>query len=170
MILTESTTPALLRELRALAPDVPASEVTTMAEQLDRVLMLDRLMALLISLFGLLSVIVAAIGLYGVMASDVLTRKREIGIRMASGADYSQVLGQVVGEGMVLVAIGLAVGVPSALWASQFAASFLYGLSATDPVTYIVLAIVMAGIALTAAWILGHRAAKAEPMAALRHE
>ena len=167
---TESTVPALLREIRALAPDVPAFKVTTMAEQLERVLMLDRLMVLLTWLLGLLSVVVAAAGLYGVIAFDVLTRKREFGIRMALGASHSQVLGQVVRGGMVLVVIGLAIGVPSALWASRFAASFLYGLSPADPATYIAIAIVLAGISLSAIWIPAYRAARAEPMVALRYE
>ncbi len=108
--------------------------------------------------------------LYSVMAFAVVTRKREIGIRMALGADYLQVLGKVMGEGVVLIAIGLALGVPSALWASRFAASFLYGLSATDPVTYLVIAVVLAGIALSATWMPARRAARVDPMVALRHE
>lgn len=167
---TEPMISALLREVRAIAPDVPAFEATTMTAQVGRTMMLDRLMAVLTVLYGLLSVVVAAVGLYSVMAFAVVTRKREIGIRMALGADYSQVLGQVVGEGVALIAIGLALGVPSALWASRFAASFFYGLSATDPVTYIVLALVLAGIALSATWMPARRAAKVDPMVALRYE
>ncbi len=167
---TEAMISALLREVRTLAPDVPAFEATTMAAQIGRTMMLDRLMVVLTVLFGLLAIIVAAVGLFSVMAFAVATRKREIGIRMALGADYSQVFGQVMLEGVVLITIGLALGVPIALWASRFAASFLYGLSATDPVTYIVVAVVLAGIALIATWMPARRAAKLDPMVASRHE
>ena len=122
---TNAIMPALLREVRAVAPDVPAFDATTMVAQLRRTNMLDRLMAFLTVLFGLLSVVVAAVGLYSVIAYSVVTRKRELGIRVALGADHSQVLGQVIREGVVLISIGLALGVPSALWASRVAGSFL---------------------------------------------
>ena len=167
---TEPMIPALLREVRAIAPDVPALEPTSMAAQLGRIKMLDRLMAVLTVLFGLLSLVVAAVGLYGVIAFAAATRKREIGIRVALGADYSQLLGRVMREGVVLISIGLVLGVLGALWASRFAGSFLYGLSATDPVTYIVLAGVLAGIALAATWMPAHRAARLDPAVALRSE
>ena len=160
--------PALLRQVRAVAPDVPAFDATTMVAQLRRTKMLDRLMAFLTVLFGLLSVVVATVGLYGVIAYAVVTRKREIGIRVALGANRSQVLGQMMREGVVLILVGLALGVPSALWASRFAGSFLYGLSASDPLTYMVLAVALAGIALGAIWIPAHRAARLDPAVALR--
>lgn len=167
---TEPMIPALLREVHAVAPDVPAFDATTMAAQLGRIKMLDRMMAFLTLLCGLLSVVVAAVGLFSVIAFSVVTRKREIGIRLAVGADYSQVLGQVMREGMVLISIGLALGVLGALWASRFAGSFLYGLSATDPVTYVVLAVVLAGIALGATWVPARRAARLDPVVTLRYE
>lgn len=167
---TEPMIPALLRELRAAAPGVAAVDPTTMAAQLDRIKMLDRLMAFLTVFFGLLSAIVAAVGLYSLAAFAVVTRKREIGIRVALGADRSQVLGQVMREGAAVVSIGLVLGVLSALWASRFAGSFLYGLSATDPVTYVGLAVVLAGIALAATWMPARRAARLDPAVALRSE
>lgn len=167
---TEPMIPALLREVRAVAPDVPVFDPTTMAAQLSRTKMLDRLMAFLTLLFGLLSVVVAAVGLYSVIAFSVVTRKREIGTRIALGAGYSQVLGQVMREGAVLISIGLALGVPSALWASQFAGSLLYGLSTTDPATYVVLAVVLVGIGLGATWVPARQAARLDPAVALRHE
>ena len=162
--------PALLREVRAVAPGVPAVNPTTMAAQLGRIKTLDHLMAFLTVFFGLLSVIVAAVGLYSVAAFAAVTRKREIGIRVALGAGRSQVLGQVMREGAALISIGLALGVLGALWASRFAGSLLYGLRATDPVTYLVLAAVLAGIALSATWIPARRAARLDPAVALRNE
>jgi putative ABC transport system permease protein len=108
--------------------------------------------------------------LYGVMAFTVAARTREIGIRMALGAGRARVFRQVLGESAWLTAIGIALGVPEAWWASRFAASFLYELSAADPATYVGLALVLAGIALGAAWIPARRAASGDPMVALRYE
>jgi predicted permease len=167
------TTPviaALMREIHALDPNLPAVDVTTMAAQLNRTIALDRLMAALTALFGLLAVVLAAVGLYGVMAFAVSARTREIGIRMALGAGQARVLTQVMRESAALTSIGIALGVPGALWASRGIGSFLYGLSATDPWTYVALAVVLAIIALGAAWIPARRAAQMDPMVALRYE
>jgi putative ABC transport system permease protein len=161
---------ALLAEVHALDRTVPVRDVTTMAAQLDRTIALDRLMALLTTLFGFLAVALAAIGLYGVMAFTVAARTREIGIRMALGADQARVLRQVIGESAVLILMGIAIGVPGTLWASRTVGSFLYGLSATDPWTYAVLALTLAAIGLSAAWIPARRAAGVDPMIALRYE
>jgi ABC-type antimicrobial peptide transport system permease subunit len=127
-------------------------------------------MAALTALFGLLAVVLAAVGLYGVMAFAVSARTREIGIRMALGAGQARVLTQVMRESAALTSIGIALGVPGALWASRGIGSFLYGLSATDPWTYVALAVVLAIIALGAAWIPARRAAQMDPMVALRYE
>ena len=161
---------ALRREIHTLDPNLPVLNVTTMAEQLNRTIALDRLIAALTALFGLLAVTLAAVGLYGVMAFTVAARTREIGIRMALGASHARVLGQVMGESAALMLIGIALGVPAALWASRAVGSFLYGLSATDPWTYALLSAVLAGIALSAAWIPARRAARVDPMVALRYE
>jgi ABC-type antimicrobial peptide transport system permease subunit len=149
---------------------VAAYNVTTMEAQLDRTISLDRLMATLTAVFGLLAVVVAAVGLYGVMAFAVAARTREIGIRMALGATCSRVLRQVIAESAVLTAIGIGVGVPVALWVSRAAGSILYGVSPADPWTYAALALVLAGIALSAAWIPARRAARVDPVVALRYE
>jgi predicted permease len=167
------TTPvisAVLREIRALDPNLPAFNVTTMERQLDRSLALDRLMGALTALFAVLAVVLAAIGLYGVMAFTVTARTREIGIRMALGADSARVLRQVIGESAVLTAMGIALGLPAAMWASRSVGSFLYGLKATDPLTYGALSIMLAAVALSAAWIPARRAASVDPMVALRYE
>jgi putative ABC transport system permease protein len=161
---------ALIRESHALDPNMPVFNATTMEAQLDRTIGLDRLMAALTALFGFLAVVLAAIGLYGVMAFAVSARTREIGIRMALGAGQARVLWQVMRKSAVLTIIGIALGVPGALWASRGVGSFLYGLSATDPWTYAVLAFVLAGVALSAAWIPARRAAQVDPLVALRYE
>ncbi len=161
---------AVLREIRALDPNLAASNVTTMAAQLDRTIALDRLMATLMSLFGMLAVVLAAVGLYGVMAFAVTARTREIGIRMALGAGSGRMLRQVLRESAVLTIIGIALGVPGALLASHEVGSLLYGLSATDTGTYIALALALAGIGLGAAWIPARRATRVDPMVALRYE
>jgi predicted permease len=161
---------ALIRESHALDPNMPVFNATTMEAQLDRTIGLDRLMAALTALFGLLAVVLAAVGLYGVMAFAVSARTREIGIRMALGAGQARVLWQVMRKSAVLTAIGIALGVPGALWASRGVGTFLYGLSATDPLTYAVLAFVLVGVALSAAWIPARRAARVDPLAALRYD
>jgi predicted permease len=161
---------ALIRVVHDLDPTVAAYNVTTMEAQLDRTISLDRLMATLTAVFGLLAVVVAAVGLYGVMAFAVAARTREIGIRMALGATCSRVLRQVIAESAVLTAIGIGVGLPVALWVSRAAGSILYGVSPADPWTYAALALVLAGIALGASWIPARRAARVDPVVALRYE
>ena len=122
------------------------------------------------SLFGMLAVVLAAVGLYGVMAFAVTARTREIGIRMALGASSGRMLGQVLQESAVLTVIGIAIGVLGALLASHAVGSLLYGLSAMDTGTYIALALTLAGVALGAAWIPARRATRVDPMVALRYE
>ena len=167
---TAPVTRALIREIHDLDPNVPPFDVTTMEAQVSRALMLDRLMASLTSLFGLLAMVLAAAGMYGVIAYSVAGRTREIGIRMALGADYSRLVWHVMRDGLILALIGIAIGIPGALWGSQLAAKFLYGLSADDAATYVLLAMFLAGIAVSAAWIPARRAARVDPLIALRHD
>jgi predicted permease len=161
---------ALMSEIHRLDPNLAASNVTTMAAQLDSTIALDRLMATLMALFGVLAVVLAAVGLYGVMAFGVAARTREIGIRMALGAGSGRVLRQILLESAVLTVIGIGLGVPGALWASRGVSSLLYGLSATDTQTFAALAFGLAGIALGAAWIPARTATRVDPMVALRYE
>jgi ABC-type antimicrobial peptide transport system permease subunit len=161
---------ALMREIHTLDPNLAASNVTTMAAQLDSTIALDRLMATLMAQFGVLAVVLAAVGLYGVMAFGVAARTREIGIRMALGAGSGRVLRQILRESALLTAIGIGLGVPGALWASRGVGSLLYGLSPTDTRTFTALAFALAGIALGAAWIPARRATRVDPMVVLRYE
>lgn len=166
---TEPVMSALLREIRMLDSNA-TPEVTTMAAQINETLAVDRLMAMLTVLFGLLGGALAAVGLYGVVAFTVAARTREIGIRIALGATHGRVLRQVVKESAVLTALGIALGISGALWASKGVGSFLFGLSPTDPWTYAALAALLAGIALSAAYIPARRAARVDPMVVLRHD
>ena len=167
---TTSVVSALADVIHSLDPSVAPYNVATMGEQIDRSIASDRLMALLMTLFGILAMMMTAVGLYGVMAFTVSARTREIGIRMALGATHSRVFAQVMKESTVLIGSGIALGVLAAMWLSRSIDSFLYGLSLVDPSTYAVVALVLAGVALSAAWIPARRAAQVDPMVALRYE
>jgi len=167
---TTSVISALRHEIHSLDPNLQPRDITTMAAQVDRTLALDRLLALLTTLFGFLAVALASVGLYGVMTFVVAARTREIGIRMALGADRTRVLVQILRESALPTLLGIAIGIPAALWASRAIGSQLYGLRATDPATYFVLALALASVSLIAAWIPAHRAANVDPMIALRYE
>jgi ABC-type antimicrobial peptide transport system permease subunit len=161
---------ALTGEVRALDRNLPVYNITTMDAQIDNSIALDRLMTTLTSLFGLLAVTLAAVGLYGVMAYTVAARTREIGIRMALGSSSTRVLREVMSESAWLTCIGVILGVPAALWASRFVGSLLYGLRPDDAGTYAVFGVVLAAITLSAAWIPAQRASRVDPMVALRDE
>jgi predicted permease len=156
--------------IRDLDRNLPVYKVTTMEAQLDNSIALDRLLAMLTAIFGLLAVVLAGVGLYGVMAYAVSARTHEIGIRMALGADRARVLRQIVWESALLIGIGVALGIPATLWASRAIATLLYGLNPTDPLTYAMLAGVLMATALGAAWIPAYRASRVDPMVALRYQ
>lgn len=120
--------------------------------------------------FAILGLLLACIGLYGVMAYTVSGRTREIGVRMALGAQRTQVLGMVLREAMKLVLIGIVTGIPLALLVSRVFASMLFGLSPTDPVSMLVVVAVLATIATIAGLVPARRATKIDPMVALRYE
>jgi ABC-type antimicrobial peptide transport system permease subunit len=148
--------------------------VTTLDAQLDDSLQQERLMTILSSGFGLLALGLAGVGLYGLLTYTVGRRIKEIGIRMALGARRSDVVWMVMRENLALVSVGVAVGVPMALAAMRLAASFiaemLFGVKATNLLTIAVAAIVMIGAAFIAGYIPARRAAKVDPMVALRYE
>ena len=130
----------------------------------------ERLIAAASSLFGLLALLLAAIGLYGVIAYGVARRTRELGIRMALGAPRAYVFWLILRETVVLVMIGIGVGLPAALATTRLVSSRLFGLSAADPFTISVAMGVLIGVALVAGYLPARRAARVDPMEALRCE
>ena len=130
--------------------------------------MSERLMATLSGFFGGLAVLIATVGLYGVMSYMVARRRMEIGIRMALGADRGTVVRLVVSDAGRLLAVGLLVGVPLAILAARTARTLLYGLQPWDPITLTLGALALGGVALLASWLPAHRASRVAPTAALR--
>jgi predicted permease len=160
----------LIRESHAVDPNAPVFNPTTMDTQIDQTIAVDRMLALLTAMFGMLGVLLAGGGLYAVMAFAVSARTHEIGIRMAIGATQGQVLGLVIAESATMTAIGIAFGVLGAQWGSRIVSSSLYGVNVRDPAAYVALAAFLALVALGAAWIPARRAADVDPMIALRYE
>jgi ABC-type antimicrobial peptide transport system permease subunit len=141
-----------------------------MAGLVDDTLQTDRFIEQLSGFFGLLAVLLASVGLYGLMAYTVAQRTRDIGIRMALGAEPSNVLWQVLRESFVLVVIAIAIGVPAALAGTHLVRSMLFGLGFADPIVIVSAAALLALIAALAGLLPAHRASRVDPMVALRYE
>lgn len=164
------TMKAIREQILALDPNLAVFNAETMREHVDKALMLPRVCAALLGIFGGTGLLLATIGLYGVMSYAVRSRTREIGIRMALGAGRSGVLGMVTRQGMALAGGGLLLGLALAWAAARYLASFLYGLSATDPFTFIVVPLVLLAVAAVAILVPARRASKVDPLVALRYE
>jgi predicted permease len=160
---------AVRREVRQLDPHLPAAG-KPLEERLAMPLLPVRVAAALMGGFGLLALMLAAVGIYGVMSHAVSRRTREIGIRVALGARASNVLRLVIGQGMAPVLAGVLVGLLAALGLARLAGSLLFGVSAADPLTYVGVATLLTGVALLACYVPARRATKIDPMAALRNE
>jgi ABC-type antimicrobial peptide transport system permease subunit len=160
----------LRSELDAYERDLPLFGFTTLKYVVETSLAQERLFAALSSLFGLVALALAAVGLYGVMAYSVNQRTREIGLRIALGARGRSVLTLVVGQGMKVVLGGLGAGAIAAFGVTRFISSRLYGIKPTDPLTFVVVTLTLLSVALLACWLPARRAAKVDPMEALRHE
>jgi predicted permease len=161
---------AIRNEVRGLDSNIPIYSLRSADEQIDNSLRIERLIASLSSVFGLLATLLAVIGLYGVMAYAVSRRTREIGIRMALGAINSDVIWMVMREVLLLVAIGVAIGVPAAILLSQFVKSQLFGLEPHDPSTILASTVLLALVAGLAGLIPALRASRIDPMRALHYE
>ncbi len=171
---------ALVGAVRQAAREVdarlPLTDISTQIEQADQTLAMERLFAKLLTFFGLLAQSLASIGLFGVMAYAVSQRAREIGIRMALGADRGDVLKMILRQGMALALAGVTLGLAGAYALTKYLESkmnlsqMLYGVRISDPLTYGVIGVLLALVALAACWTPARRATKVDPMVALRYE
>jgi predicted permease len=161
---------AVRQSVREVDNNLPLTEFKTQVAQARETLRPDRLFANLLSFFGLLALLLAAIGLYGVLAYSVTQRTREIGIRVALGAQTGDVLRLVIWHGLKLVLMGLAVGALAAFALTRVIANQLYGVRATDPVTFLMVGALLMIIALLACWVPARRATRVDPLIALRTE
>ncbi len=158
------------QEIQAIDREQPISNVRTMAEYLTLHSATRRFNLTLLGSFALIALLLGSIGIYGVMAYTVAQRTQEFGIRMAMGARLSDVFKLVLGQGMKMTLLGVGVGLACALLFARWLESLLFGVSATDPLTYIAIALLLSVIALLACWIPAWRATKVDPMVALRHD
>jgi putative ABC transport system permease protein len=163
-------TSAVLRELRALDPSQPVFNVHAMREVVYGSLAGQRFRTVLMGIFAALALVLAALGLYGVVAYSVSQRTAELGIRIALGAQPRGILQLVVFRTAALAALGLGIGVAVTLGGSRIVARFLFGISPADPVTLATVSVVILLVALTGSWVPALRAARVDPATALRAE
>jgi predicted permease len=161
---------AVRREIQALDPALPVYNIGTLAQQKDGMLYTERLAATLLTLFSLLALSLAAIGIYGVLSYSVAERTREMGVRLALGASPRDLLALVIGQGLTLTLIGLIIGLGASFALTRLIAKLLYGVSATDPLTFVVIPLLLTGVALLACWLPARRATRVDPLVALRYE
>jgi len=167
-----SLVPAVKSVIREIDPDQAFRNVTTLEQHYaaNQEYAEPRFYTALLGAFGVLALLLASVGLYGVLSFMVSRRSREIGLRMALGARRSTVLGQVMGDGLKLTVLGLAIGVSAAVFSARVLAELLYGISPTDTLTYVCVAAVLMLVSLTACYLPARRATRVDPMTALRHE
>jgi putative ABC transport system permease protein len=150
--------------------DMPIYEVSTMDHLLSNSVVQPRLNLTLLVTFAALALLLAAVGIYGVMAYTVTQRTHEIGIRMAIGAQSEDVLKQVLAEGVRLAVIGLAIGLAGSFAATRLIATMLFGVKPTDPLTFAAVAVILTSVTMAACYIPARRATRVDPMVALRYE
>ena len=161
---------SLRQAAKEVAPSLPPIEINSMSQLVDESLQTDRFIQQLSEAFGVLAMLLAAIGLYGIMAYTVARRTRDIGIRLALGAEPSGVLWQVLRETLLLVSVGIAIGVPIALAGTQLIRGMLFGLGFADPLAILFAATLLAAAAALAGFLPARRASQVDPMVALRYE
>jgi ABC-type antimicrobial peptide transport system permease subunit len=165
-----SLAPALRNQVRQLDKDLPLSNMRLLEEVVERSMAEQRSYALLLMLFAGMALTLATIGIYGVMSYTVAQGAREIGLRMALGAQPRDILKLVVGHGMLLACVGVALGLAGAVAATRVIKNLLFDVSATDPLTFGAIALLMVGVSFVACFIPARRATKVDPLTTLRHE
>ena len=166
----QSVAATVREQIRTLDPHLPVADMKTLKDQVDLSLFPSRVAAWTLGGFGVLALLLAAIGIYGVVSYSVAQRTHEIGVRMALGAKEKDVLRLVLGEGLFVVGVGLAAGLLLAFAATRAIAGLLYGIGATDPLTYAGVPLLLGFVALVASYIPARRATKVDPLVALRYE
>ena len=165
-----SLTAAVRNEIRKLDPDLPVTNVGTMEQRLSKAVSQPRFRTTLIALFAVVALILACIGIYGVISYSVSQRTHEIGIRMALGAQTGDVLRMVIKQSIALAAIGVALGLAASYALTSLMSTLLFGVKPTDPPIFISTAVLLATTALVASYLPARRATKIDPLVALRYE
>jgi putative ABC transport system permease protein len=166
----DSVADAVRREVRALDPALPISKTRDMESVIDSVRSRPRLLTLLLTVFAAVALVLASIGIYGVISYSVAQRTNEFGIRIAMGAGSVEVLRIVMKQGLVLALVGLAIGAAGAFWLTRFLTGVLFGISAVDPATFLAMVALLGAVTMIACYVPARRATKVDPMIALRWE
>ena len=162
--------PDVRKVVRQAGSDLPLLNVKTQQQHIDELLFQERLVARLASLFGLVALLLASIGLYGLLAHEVTRGTREIGIRVALGAPAGQVLGRVVRHGAALAGVGVVLGIAASFAVTRLLGSMLYDVKPGDPLTLVAVSVMLMLVAMAACYIPARRATRVDPLVALRHE
>lgn len=165
-----SITAAVTAQIHAVDPDIPVAHIATMDQQLESSVAGPKFNASLLEVFATVALFLAAIGIYGLLAYTVVQQTREIGIRLALGAQSRDVMRLVLGQGAKLAIFGVGIGVVAAFLLTRLMTSLLYGISASDPLTFAAVSVILVGVALLACYIPARRAMRVDPMVALRYE
>jgi ABC-type antimicrobial peptide transport system permease subunit len=161
---------AVRNEIKNYNSAIPVDMVRTLDRLIDSTISNEIIIAKLSSFFGILALVLASIGLYGVMSYTIAGRTRELGVRIALGAQRADVLRMVLKEAMLLVLIGIAIGVPASFISSRVISSMLYGLKPHDPIAMVIVIALLAAVGAFAGFIPARRATKVDPIVALRYE
>ena len=167
---TETLANSLREQVWSIDPSLPVADLRTMQQVIESSISRPRFLALLLTIFAGVALFLASIGIYGVLSYSVTERSHEMGIRMALGADRGAILRMILSQGLVLAAIGLAIGIAGSIGLSRFIQSLLFGVSPTDPATYVGVTALLGVVAFFACAIPALRATRVDPLTVLHYE